>query len=98
MHLSWDACLCITNDSFAVRSNHVKCSSKRKVLKHQAMRYEKLLQINHPSIYFPPNVILNFSAGFSGREIKLQADFEHSDIIFFLFADRDFFLWQPQGV
>lgn len=49
-------------------------------------------------MYFPPNVILNFSAGFSGREIKLQADFEHSDIIFFLFADHDFFLWQPQGV
>lgn len=55
---------------------------------------------NKPPKYicFPPNVILNFSAGFSGREIKLQEDFEHPDIIFFLFADHDLFLWQPQGV
>lgn len=45
-------------------------------------------------ICFPLNVILNFSVGFSGREIKLQADFEHPDIIFFLFADHDLFLWR----
>lgn len=92
MHLLWDGCLCITNDSSAVRSNHIKCSSKRKMLRSQATRYEKLFQRNHPSTCFPPNVILNSSAGFSGREIKLQADFDHPDILFFLFADHDLFL------
>lgn len=48
-------------------------------------------------ICFPLNVILNFIVGFSGREIKLQADFEHPDIIFILFADHDLSLWRPQG-
>lgn len=40
--------------------------------------------------------MLNFSAGFSDGEIKLQADFERPDTIFFLFADHDLFLGQPQ--
>lgn len=41
--------LCITNDSSAVRDNHIKCWSKRKILESQALRHEKLFQINHPS-------------------------------------------------
>lgn len=49
VHLPWNVSLCITNDSSAIRGNHIKHSSKRKILKSQAVRYEKLLQINHPS-------------------------------------------------
>lgn len=57
VHLPWADCLCVTNDSSAVKNNHIKCSSKRKISKSQAMRYEKLLQINHPSISFSLQIL-----------------------------------------
>lgn len=49
------------------------------------------LKLTTKYICFLPNIILNFSAGFIGREIKLQVDFKHWSIIFVLFADHNLF-------